>query len=164
MFSTSTQKPLRVFVESSWRSTSTNIWLQVKDSVLLHNQNLFCSIHTPAKDMGSCVGSSICSFPSVKMANSILVFSTLQCGESFHSRFASFRKYLLYPAVLWQMCCMTVHSSQFIPELACLSQGTGCYSAVPEMEDPFLNELRIAGCWDGGMQEDRDVAVAKSCF
>lgn len=36
-----------------------------KDSVL-HDQNIFCSIHTPAKDMGRCVDSSICSFPGVK--------------------------------------------------------------------------------------------------
>lgn len=72
-------------MESSWRSTSTNIWLQVKDRVLLHKQNLFCFIHAPAKDMGSGADSSVHNFLSVKMTNSILVFSTLQCWESFHS-------------------------------------------------------------------------------
>jgi len=34
-------------------------------------------MHKIAKDMGSGVDSSICSFPSVEMANSILVFSTV---------------------------------------------------------------------------------------
>ena len=94
-------------------------------------------------------------------------FGVQYCLESemtLSIRVPSFLKYLSYPAMLWQICCKTVRSCQFTPELASLSQGTGCYLAAPEMEDPFGMTWRNAGCWDGRMQGERGVAVAKSCF
>lgn len=164
MFSTSTQKPLRVFVESSWRSTSTNIWLQVMDLVLLHKQNLFCFIHTPAKDTGSGVDSSLHNFLSVKMADSILVFSTLLkwLWESLHSLDVP-----LFPKV----CLIPRHAvTSMFYDSSWLSIYTWAGMSVTGnwvLLGCVINGrsfLEWAGEWDGGMQGDGHVSVAKSCF
>lgn len=161
MFSTSTQKPLRVFVESSWRSTSTNIWLQVKDLVLLHKQNLFCFIHTPAKDMGSSVDSSAHNFLSVKMVNNILMFSTLlwvTLRVTSLSRCPSLSWSVSYTSdkyAVWQFMALNLYWAGMSVTgnwmlLGCVRNGSSF--------------LEWAGEWDGGMQGDGYMAVAKSCF
>lgn len=167
MFSTSTQKPLRVFVESSWRSTSTNIWLQVKDLVLLHKQKLFCFIHTPAKDMGSGVDRSVHNFLSVKMANSILVFSTLVWVTLSHFTLdvPLFPKVYLIPrhAVtsmshdtsrlsIYTWAGMSVTGNWVL--LVSVRNGRSFLEWAGEMQPAVM----------GGMQGDGSLAVAESCF